>query len=137
LDRTTITMPNGRLSELRIEGFGMRDRIRFATTLGLVYGTTEAQIRQVVLEIERLLRGVPEVWPEGVVARFVNLGASSLEIEVMCWFQTADYDVFRRIRQDVLLGILRIVEEAGTSIAFPTTTVKLEGTSGPMDPRPS
>ncbi len=34
LDRTTITMPNGRLSELRIEGFGMRDRIRFATTLG-------------------------------------------------------------------------------------------------------
>ncbi len=55
----------------------------------------------------------------------------------MCWFQTADYDVFRRIRQDVLLGILRIVEEAGTSIAFPTTTVKLEGTSGPMDPRPS
>jgi MscS family membrane protein len=126
LDRTTVTLPNGKLSELKIEGFGTRDRIRFATTVGLVYGTTEAQVRQVVLEIERLLRSLPEIWPDAIVAKFSALGPSSLDIDVMCWFQTADYDQFRRIRQEVLLGILRIVEEAGTSIAFPTRTVHVE-----------
>jgi MscS family membrane protein len=144
LDRTTVTLPNGKLSELKIEGFGTRDRIRFATTVGLVYGTTEAQMRRVVLEIERMLRGVPEIWPDTVVSKFAALGPSSLDIEVLCWFQTSDVDQFRRIREDVLLGILRIVEDAGTSIAYPTRTVYVETPgaastdrgAGPEPPRP-
>lgn len=126
LDRTIITLPNGQLSEMRIEGFGTRDRIRFATNVGLVYGTTEAQVREVVLEIERLLRSTPGVWPEGIVSQFSALGPSSLDIEVNCWFQTANFDEFRRMRQDLLLAILRVVQAAGTGIAFPTTTVRVE-----------
>jgi MscS family membrane protein len=84
-------------------------------------------MRQVVLELERLLRGVPEVWPDTIVAKFGALGASSLDVEVLCWFQTSNFDEFRRIRQEVLLGILRVVREAGTSVAFPTRTVHLAG----------
>jgi MscS family membrane protein len=134
LDRTVVTLPNGKLSEMRIEGFGTRDRIRFATTVTLVYGTTEAQIRQVVLEIERLLRGVPEIWPDNIVSTFSTIGASSLDVEVMCWFQTRDFGELRRIRQEVLLGILKIVDDAGTSLAFPTTTLHVA--SGLDLPRP-
>jgi MscS family membrane protein len=128
LDRTTVSRPNGKLSEMRIEAFGTRDRIRFATTVGLVYGTTEAQVAQVVLEIERLLRSTPGVWPDGIVSQLSALGPSSLDIEVMCWFETADFNEFRGVRQGVLLGILRVVREAGTSIALPTSTVKIERT---------
>ena len=123
LDRTVVTLPNGKLSEMRIEDFGSRDRIRFATTVGLPYGTTEKQVRQVVEGIEKLLRGMPRVWPDVVVARLAAFSPSSLDVEVLCWFATTDFDEFRRLRQDALLGILRIVEEAGTSIAFPTRTV--------------
>jgi MscS family membrane protein len=131
LDRTTVTLPNGKLSEMRIEGFGTRDRIRFATTVGLVYGTTEAQVTEVVLEIERLLRGTPGIFPNGIVSQLSALGPSSLDVEVNCWFDTADFDEFRRVRQGVLLGILRIVEAAGTSIAFPTTTVQIDHPAPP------
>ena len=52
-----------------------------------------------------------------------GLGASSLDIEVACWFATEDYAEFQAIRQEVLLGFLGVVERAGTSLAFPTQTV--------------
>jgi MscS family membrane protein len=52
-----------------------------------------------------------------------GLGASSLDIEVRAQFQTEDYPEFQAIRQEVLLQFLRVVEEAGTSVAFPTQTL--------------
>jgi MscS family membrane protein len=59
------------------------------------------------------------------VTRFSNLGESSLDIEVMCWFQTRDFNEFRACRQEVLLGFIQVVEQAGSGFAFPTRTVHL------------
>jgi MscS family membrane protein len=123
LDRTLISMPNGALSEKRIEDYASRERIRLACTIGLVYGTSREQVERVVAGIARVLRDHPRIWPYNVVVRFAGFGASSLDIEVMAWFQTADFDVFRECREDVLLGFMRVVEEAGSSFAFPTQTV--------------
>jgi MscS family membrane protein len=132
LDRTVITIPNGRLADMRIETFAVRDRIRFTTTIGVVYGTTEAQMRQVLQGMEAVLRAHPKIWPDAVVVRFAGFGASSLDIEIMCWFETVDFNEFRVFRQEVLFAFMKIVEDAGTSFAFPTRTVHLvtEAASG-------
>jgi MscS family membrane protein len=105
---------------MRVEDFAARDRIRFATTVGLLHGTSEQQVRQVVGEIERLLRGLPLAWPDVVVSRLAAFSPSSLDVEVLCWFVTSDFEEYRRLREEALLGILRIVEGAGTAIAPPT-----------------
>ena len=118
-----MTVPNGRLSETRIESFGARDRIRFATKVGLTYDATRAQVQQVLDGMERVMREHPNVGAGSVVVRLAALGASSLEIEVECWFATTDYGRYRDWRQQVLLDFMRVVEEAGTSFAFPTSTV--------------
>jgi MscS family membrane protein len=60
-----------------------------------------------------------------VIVRFAGFGASSLDVEVLAWFQTTDFNVFRDYRQEVLLGFMRVVEEAGSSFAFPTQTLHL------------
>jgi len=62
-----------------------------------------------------------------VVIRFSALSASSLDIEVMAWFTTSDRGEFQRIRGDVLLQFMDVVQECGTGFAFPTTTVHLAG----------
>lgn len=120
-DRTLVTYPNGRLADLRIENFAVRDRSRFGCTLGLVYGTTPAQLREVLAGCEACLRAQPKLWPEGVTVRFKGLGAASLDIEVGASFGTADGDEFLRIREEVLLGFMDVVERAGTSFASPST----------------
>jgi MscS family membrane protein len=123
LDRTLVSLPNGKLADMRIEDFASRDRIRFAATVSLVYGTTEEQVRRVVSGIEAMLRGTPRVWPDTVVAKLAALSPSSLDVEVLCWFQTGDFGEFRDLRQEALLGIMRIVEGSGTSFAYPTQAV--------------
>jgi len=72
---------------------------------------------------QRVLKAQPKLFPEGVTVLLRGLGASSLDIEVSAQFQTEDYAEFQAIRQEVLLQFLRVVEEAGTALAFPTQTV--------------
>lgn len=131
LDRTLISIPNGRLADMRIETFAVRDRIRFSTTIGLVYGTTEAQMKQALAGFDRVLREHPKIWQETIVVRFAGFGPSSLDVEVMSWFETADFNEFRDFRQEALFGFMRVVEEAGTSFAFPTQTVHVVNQTPP------
>jgi MscS family membrane protein len=125
LDRTLITIPNGKLAEMRLETFAARDRLRLFVVVGLVYDTTPAQMREVLGGIEGVLRAHPKLWPDSFTVRFRNLGESSLDIEIMAWFTTSEWAEFLLIRQEILLQIMEVVEKAGTSIAFPTRTVHL------------
>jgi MscS family membrane protein len=131
LDRTVVSIPNGKLAEMRLETFAARDRLRLACTVGLVYGTTADQMRCVLEGLEAVLRTHPKIWTESVIVRFKELGASSLDIEVMAWFTTSDWPEFLLIRQETLLAFMKVVEEAGTSFAFPTRTVHLVSEASP------
>ena len=126
LDRTLITIPNGELANQRIESFAARDRIRLACVLGLVYQTTATQMRGVLADLERVLREHPKIWPDSITVRFRELAASSLDIEVMAWFQTSDWGEFQAIRQDVLLQFMEVVERHGTGFAYPTQTLHVD-----------
>jgi MscS family membrane protein len=123
LDRTVVSIPNGRLADMRLESFTARDRMRLACTIGLEYGTRLAQMRAVLQGLERVLREHPKIWPDAVVVRFKEFAASSLDVEVMAWFQTSEWSEFQLIRQEVLLQFMDVVESAGASFAFPTQTV--------------
>lgn len=123
LDRTLISIPNGKLAELRIESYTARDRLRLACALRLVLETTSEQMRTVLAGLEGVLRAQPKIWPDAVVVRFTGFGDSSLTVEVMAWFLTQDWNEFQTIRQDVLLEFMRVVEAAGTRLAVPTHTV--------------
>jgi MscS family membrane protein len=127
LDRTLITIPNGRLAEMRLESFTVRDRMRLFTKIRLAYGTTERQMRAVLDGIERVLREHPRLWPDSLTVRLVELGESTLGIDVMAWFQTSDWDEFQLIRQEVLLQFMGVIEAAGTSFAVPARTILLRG----------
>ncbi|XYH92334.1 mechanosensitive ion channel family protein [Sorangium sp. So ce1128] len=123
LDRTLVTIPNGKLADLQIESYTARDRMRLACVLSLVFETTPEQLRAVVEGCERALREHPKIWPDDVVVRFIGLGPSSLDVEVMAWFQTPDFGEFRTIRQEMLITFLEIIDSAGSRLAYPTRAV--------------
>lgn len=131
LARTIVTIPNGRLADMKLESFSERDRLRLAAVLSLAYGTTPAQLRLALSGFEAVLRAHPKIWPEAVVVRFREFAASSLDIEIMAWFLTSDWGEFQRIREDVLLQFMEVVERAGSSFAFPTRTVHIASGSTP------
>jgi len=124
-DRTVVTIPNGKLAEMRVESLSARDRIRFACTVGLVYSSTAEQIRSVLGGIEEILRGHPKVHPDGIAARLKALGEHGLTVDVVAAFATTDVAEFESIRQEVLLSIVETVAKSGTTFALPARTVPL------------
>jgi MscS family membrane protein len=125
LDRTVVSLPNGRLADMRIETFAIRDRIRLATILNVTYGTTASQMRALLDDLERILREHPGVWKEEITVRFMAFGQSSLDIEISAYFMTREMPQFRVWRQEVLLSFMDAVERAKSGFAFPTRTVHL------------
>jgi MscS family membrane protein len=125
LDRTLITIPNGKLAEMRVESFTARDRFRFATKLQLVYETQPEQLRAVLANVEKLLRDHPKIWSQSITVRLVGINPPSLDIDLMAWFAVPDWDTFQLVRQEVLIEILRVVQKAGSSLAFPVQTLRV------------
>jgi MscS family membrane protein len=125
LDRTLVSIPNGKLADMRLETFAVRDRLRLACIVGLAYGTRVAQIRAVLAGLESVLRQHPKIWPDTLIVRLKEFGESSLNLEVMAWFQTSDWNEFLAIREETLLQFLEVVEREGSSFAFPTRTIHL------------
>jgi MscS family membrane protein len=125
LDRTLVTMPNGKLAEMRIETFAVRDRLRFAMNLGLAYGTSREQLERVLVDVERTLKEHPKIWPDGITVKLKELGDAGMIVEVSCWFGIKDWNEFMLIRQNLLLTIMQIVEDSGASLAVPSGTIKL------------
>jgi len=131
MDRVLVSIPNGKLADMRLENLTARDRFRLHTVIGLEYGTGVERIRKVTGEIEALLRRHPLVWPDRVVVRFQQFGPSSLDIEIMAWFLVEDAYAFRDVRHQVLLEIMEVVEKAGCAFAFPTHTVHIASQPDP------
>ncbi|MGC3997599.1 MAG: mechanosensitive ion channel family protein [Anaeromyxobacter sp.] len=124
-DRTLVTIPNGKLADTRTETFAARDRCRLFVNLGLAYDTSAAQMKAVLEGVEAALRAEPKFWSESCSVRFTEFRDSSLNVEVVAWFTTTDWAEFTRIRQALYLRFMEVVEQAGTSFAFPTRTVEL------------
>lgn len=125
LDRTVVTVPNSDLAGMDIENFAKRDRILLHTTLGVRYETTPDQLRAIVADIRALLITHPEVAPEPARTRFIEFGASSLDIEIFAYVRASDYNTYLAIREDLMLRLMDIVARNGSSVAFPSQTVYL------------
>jgi len=131
LDRTILSVPNGQIATVNIETLSSRDKFWFHHFVGLEYGTTASQMRAIVADFADLLRGDHRVDPATVRARFLRLGAFSIDVEVFAYLDARDWGHFLEIQEGLLLEMMEIVERRGSTIAFPTQTVRVAGGAAP------
>jgi MscS family membrane protein len=123
LDRTLTAIPNAALSKMPIVNLALRDRLLIRTTIGVRYETSPEQLRFLLVKIRELLLGHPRIHPEPARTRFVEFGASSLNLEVFAYATTSDWQEFLGIQEDVFLRIMDIVKQSGTRFAIPSQTL--------------
>jgi MscS family membrane protein len=121
LDRTIIAVPNSQFAAVNIENFARREKVWFHPVLALRLDTRPDQLRFVLAELRKLLYSYPKLEP-GARIRLIGFGASSLNLEIFAYVPTADYDEFLAIQEDLLLRMMEIIEQAGTSLALPAQT---------------
>lgn len=120
IDRTLVIIPNGKLADMRIESLGARDRIRFYTKLSISRDTGGEQVRALVEAVAAKLQAHPAVHAEDVYVRLAGLGESSFDIDVAAPVETTDFREFARVREELLLELLTLVDAAGARLAIPT-----------------
>lgn len=123
-ERTLITIPNGKLAEMRVETITARDRMRFYCVLGVTHSPTK-QITQILTGIERLLRESSLVAQDSISVRLIGLTDSAMNLEIVAMLETSDNAKFLEVRQGLLLGIIEVVDEAGSSLAHPVSNIRL------------
>jgi MscS family membrane protein len=118
-ERTIVSVPNADFAAMQLENFADREKIRFSPTLHLRYWTKPGQIRQIITEVEKLLNENPQVGETPTTARFVGFGTYSLEINILAFVMTTNYQEFLEITEQLNIRILEIVETAGAELATP------------------
>jgi MscS family membrane protein len=129
-ERTLLAIPNGTVATINVENLSRRDKILFQTKLGFRPETKADHLRYVLSEIRRLLYSHPKIETNSVRVRLIEIASGSLTAEVVCYVLTVDFNEFAAVREDLLLRIMDLVDEAGTSVAMPSQTLYLSRDSG-------
>jgi MscS family membrane protein len=120
IDKTLVTVPNADFAKMELENLSERDRVLLRDQIRLRYETTLDQLRQVMASIEAMLREHAEIDEEKLRVRLNEIGENGFEIELYCYALTGAWPEFTRIREDVLLKAMEIIESSGTRLALPT-----------------
>jgi len=131
-----VYIPNSLLSTTPIINYSRRGKYRLAITLGVTYSTTGTQMEALVAKIKDFLMNDPDVYKEDLSVNFDNLNASSLDVRIVCYCRTTDFDTYCKSKEKINLALLHIMEEVGTSAAFPSTSVYIEKTPAASQPEP-
>ena len=123
--QTLVSLPAGSLAQAGIENFASRRKILILTTLRLRYGTSARQLEDILAGIRGLLDRNPAIDKSDPYIRLVNFGAAAIELELFAYVLTADAEVFRARREELLLDIASLVETAGSALA-PTSFIRLD-----------
>jgi MscS family membrane protein len=129
-ERTLLAIPNGTVATINVENLSRRDKILFKTNLGFRPETKPDHLRYVLSEIRRLLYSHPKIETKTVRVRLTDIAGGSLNVEVFSYVLTVDFNEFAAVREDLLLRMMDLVADAGTSVAMPSQTLYLSRDSG-------
>jgi MscS family membrane protein len=127
---TQVSVPNGVLSTMNVENLSMREKMPVSTKLALRYQTTREQLQLILAEIRRVLDAHEHIESETAWVRLTGLGESGLTLEMCAYVLTPAFADFAAVREELLLRIVKIVEDAGTGFALPSQTLYLARDAG-------
>lgn len=129
-DKALITIPNDKLAGDAVINFTRMTNRRIYWKIGIVYGATEGQLRQIVNGIRDHIFDNDdfEVDPKKVTTliHVDSFNDSSIDIMLYCFTATTSWVEWMRVKEDLAFALKRIVEEAGSSFAFPSTSIYVE-----------
>ena len=109
-----------------LDNLGMRPIRRVKFNIGLVYGTKVDQMKAIVNDLESMINAHPNTTADEARVRFEAFGSSSLDLMVLYYVDSPDWELLINTRQDINYRIIEIVHQHNSDFAFPTTSVHIE-----------
>jgi MscS family membrane protein len=122
------TVSNGVLANAPITNWSRMSNRRIKMDIGLVYSTSSDQF-ETILEKFRAYIAADDRVDHSVteMVHMVAFNASSVDINLYYFTLTKDWAGWRGIVEEHMLAFMKIVEDAGSSFAFPSHSIYVEG----------
>jgi len=128
-DYAPVFVPNSKLSDNLVINFSAMTHRRIYWNISIVYHTTIEQLQKIRDEIEEYIienHDFVDRSQAPVFVRIDKLESSSINILIYCFTKTTKWGDWLKIKEDLAYKIKEIVENAGTSFAFPSQSVYIE-----------
>ncbi len=125
-DSSLISVPNGSLVDMTVNNMGKMQFRRFNTMIGLAYYTPPDLIEKFIAGLKEINMAHPMTMNDRHFIHLNNMGASSLDVMFMVYFNTTEYAKDLAIKEELIFSILRLAESLNVHIAFPSTSVYIE-----------
>ncbi len=124
LNRTLVVIPNSVFSSAEIENFSVRDRIRFFHEIRLSL-SQPMQITATLEKLRALLLTQEKILQDTVSIRFSRIDDGTAILRMDAGVDTTNYQEFLVVAEQLNLGIVEAVYEAGASFSGPSKSLKL------------
>tara|TARA_X000000950_G_scaffold175784_1_gene213635 strand:+ start:1485 stop:2579 length:1095 start_codon:yes stop_codon:yes gene_type:complete len=128
-DSTPITIPNYIFAEAPILNYSNRNYRRINWTIGLEYSSTLDQLKKFTDTISLYFENNENFMVNDDYKSFVRIekfNDSSIDIIVLCFTSTKDWDKFLEIKEELAIKIKDTVENMGLNFAFPSQSIYIE-----------
>ncbi|KAA5801714.1 mechanosensitive ion channel family protein [Alkalicaulis satelles] len=128
-DRSPVFVPNSKLADNAVTNFTRMTHRRIRWIIGVEYKTTTAQLQYIRDQVLDFILTHPEFAKPPEVATFMRVdsfGPSSIDYLLYCFTHTTNWGEWLRLKEELAFAVKRIVEEAGTGFAFPSTSIYMD-----------
>lgn len=122
-DKRPLYVPNATFMQIAVENPSRMTHRRIFETVGIRYEDA-CRMHLIIEQVEKMISSHPEIDAEQtIIVNFNRFAASSLDFFVYCFTKTTNWVHYHKVKQDVLLKIISVVEHNGAECAFPTSTL--------------
>jgi len=121
LDGHLVTIPNRTIANANIVNISKRPNIKTVMNIGLTYDTTTEQVERALKIIEEVFRPHPKT--ADLLIGFNRFDSSSLNIQVVHWWNSTDFKDYLLGLQQFNLDLKRRFDSERINFAFPTQTI--------------
>ena len=130
-DGSLITVPNRLMTTQGLENLTQRQFRRAKYVLHFAYNTSLTQLQALTADIKHLIDTHEMTKPREGLVKFDQFGESSLDVLVIFHVETADWRIFKNVKEEINLQIIALMAKHGVQFAFPTRTIVMQ--SGEID----
>ena len=132
-DQRPLYIPNSVFASISVENPSRMTNRRIYETVGIRYADIGC-MESIVDQVTTMLCEHPEIDTEQIMIVNCNaFSASSVDFIIYTFTKTTEWVKFHHVKQDVLLKVAQIIEANQAEIAFPTSTLHIDGHSEPAD----
>lgn len=126
-DQRPLYIPNSVFANISVENPSRMTNRRIYETVGIRYADIGC-METIVEQVTAMLCEHPEIDTDQImIVNFNAFSASSVDFIIYTFTKTTEWVKFHQVKQDVLLKVAQIIEANQAEIAFPTSTVHIDG----------